>query len=213
MRRFGTAIILFGGILVLLFGGCSKKTYHVEGSDAFSGLKQSYRAGEQVEAYFRWIATDTDYTFYLDDTVINPDYEEDKGFVLRFDMPARDVTLRVEGRNTMEYQPEIDTEGASLRFDSFEGGGYEYLAETDDPSVVALDTSREYAAGDPGLYTDGASYTWVLTVYGLKSGTARVTVTGESGLMDPVKRVYLAEVDDALNVTLTQIKENTEETP
>ena len=213
MRRFGTAIILLGGILMLWFGGCAKKTYHVEASDAFSGLKQSYRAGERVEAYFRWIATDTDYTFYLDDTVINPDYEEEKGFVLRFDMPAHDVALRVEGRNTMEYPSEIDTGEATLRFDSFEGGGYEYQAETDDPSVVALDTHREYAGGDPGLYTDGAGYTWVLTVCGRVPGTARVTVTGESGLMEPVKHVYLAEVDDALNVTLTLIEENTEETP
>lgn len=64
-------------------------------------VRTKYRAGEQVVLYYPMIATDTDYTFILDGTQIQPDYERSKGFIIYFTMPDHDVTVKCIERNTM----------------------------------------------------------------------------------------------------------------
>ena len=78
--------------------------------DMFKKARNSYEAGQKVKLYYDLIATDTDYTFYLDDEILNVDYSEDKGFIITFTMPEHDVTLRVESVNSMEpvIEPEAD---------------------------------------------------------------------------------------------------------
>ena len=94
-----------------MFGlfGCDKAPqYHIicDGDKTvFANLKQSYTAGEAVELYYRFVATDTDYAFYLDDEKLSTDYDEAHGYILRFTMPDHDVKLRVESRNSMVYIP------------------------------------------------------------------------------------------------------------
>ena len=93
--------------------GCGKRTYRVDyhGSrSSFTGAKDSYAAGTEVVLYYDLIATDTDYSFRLDGEPLNPGYDGEKGYVIRFTMPAHDVSLTVEWRNTMEYVPETPEE-------------------------------------------------------------------------------------------------------
>lgn len=77
----------------------------------FENVKKSYRPGQKVKIYFPYVATDTDYSFYLDDQRINDyTYSDAKGFIITFTMPAHDVTLTYESKNTMEnifhtYEP------------------------------------------------------------------------------------------------------------
>lgn len=68
---------------------------------AYKNAKDEYRAGERVELYFPMIATDTDYSFSLDGAELSRDYDTQKGFILCFIMPDRDVKLHCHSRNTM----------------------------------------------------------------------------------------------------------------
>ncbi len=108
-RILAVVTILMLGVTVLF--GCGEKTYHVDylGQKQFyENAKDSYRAGEQVTVYFRLIATDTDYAFFVDGERINFDYDEKKGFVISFTMPDHDVTLSCQSRNSMVYDPSAD---------------------------------------------------------------------------------------------------------
>lgn len=77
--------------------------YHGRKS-AFEGARDAYKAGEQVTLYYGFIATDTDYSFYVDGGRFNAPYT-DKGYEISFVMPAHDVDVRVQSRNSMVYQP------------------------------------------------------------------------------------------------------------
>ena len=98
--------ILLGGILM---SGCGGKRYAVDycgEKDAYKGAEDTYRAGAQVTLYYDLIATDTDYSFYLDGERLLQDYDDSCGFIIRFTMPEHDVKLECVTRNTMEYVPE-----------------------------------------------------------------------------------------------------------
>ena len=85
------------------FCGCGKK-YNVdyEGQKSFyKGARDSYREGERVRMYYFMIATDTDYSFFLDGERLNPAYDERKGYIIEFTMPAHDVKLICESKNSM----------------------------------------------------------------------------------------------------------------
>lgn len=87
----------------MLFGWSAKK-YAVDycGSKRlFQGAKASYPAGKQVTIYYPHIATDTDYTFFLDDERLNVTYAGRKGICIRFTMPPHDVQLRIVTKNSM----------------------------------------------------------------------------------------------------------------
>ena len=106
--------------------------------DLFKKAEDEYEAGDKVKLYFDVIATDTDYTFYLDDEILDVEYSEEKGYIIKFIMPDHDVTLRVEMTNSMEplsadilWDILIDETGASedevaayVR-DDFDGDGIE----------------------------------------------------------------------------------------
>ena len=72
----------------------------------FETEKTMYAPGEEVTVRYDIIATDTDYSFYSDDVDFKQDY--DGGYVFTFVMPDHDVVLKVESRNTMEYDPEAN---------------------------------------------------------------------------------------------------------
>ena len=80
------------------------ETYKVDYNGQKSFYKHArnrYRAGAKVKIYYYMIATDTDYSFYLDDEFLSCKYDESKGFVIEFTMPDHDVSLRCESRNSM----------------------------------------------------------------------------------------------------------------
>ena len=98
-----------------MFSGCFfGKKYKVDYNgqkESFSNARDYYRAGENVKIYYSFIATDTDYTFYVDDEKISPLYEEDKGYVIEFKMPEHDVSVKVASKNSMIEDPNADPDG------------------------------------------------------------------------------------------------------
>lgn len=101
-------IALAAVAVVLIFTGCSSENYKVDYAGAkelYKGAKDSYKAGATVTLYFDLIATDTDYSFYLDGERLNTGYDEKKGIVITFVMPSHDVTLECNTVNSMEPYP------------------------------------------------------------------------------------------------------------
>ena len=97
-------------VLCLLpgFCGCAGQRYKVDycgQKSAYTGAKNSYRAGQTVVLYYEMIATDTDYSFYLDGEALRMTYEDRKGYKIEFTMPEHDVKLECRSRNSMVYIP------------------------------------------------------------------------------------------------------------
>lgn len=206
-----TAVLLLGGILMFCFTGCGAQRYRVDYGDAKAALKgaeDSYRAGAKVRFSYDLIATDTDYSFYLDDERIEPDYSESKGYVISFIMPEHDVSFRIEQKNSMTaLDPGEDDETgkeARLSFDSFDGGGPEFSWKIEDPDILEGRSEREYK-DDDHEEMDGAGYTVTLIFRGLKPGSTKVTVSARSPIADNFDNEYLAKVDEDLKVELTEI--------
>lgn len=74
--------------------------------DLYQNAKDYYKAGKKVRLYFPYIATDTDYSFYLDNEPIRYTYDNKKGFIIEFIMPPHNVKLNCNNHNSMEYIPE-----------------------------------------------------------------------------------------------------------
>ena len=80
------------------------KKYNVDycgQKDLYQNAEDSYCEGEQVEIYYDFLATDTSYCFYLDGTSLPVNYERGRGYAVRFTMPAHDVKLEIEEKNTL----------------------------------------------------------------------------------------------------------------
>lgn len=108
MKKILTILLEVLAIMSLL--GCGTKKYVVNANGGYELDKKSYAAGEEVKAYFKYIATDTDYTFYCEneDVKIKTEYDNAFGYVITFTMPDHDVTLGVKSRNTMTIDFEAD---------------------------------------------------------------------------------------------------------
>lgn len=104
------ALILVGCLLLAGLTGCSgSKKYQVDYCGAeflYSNAKDSYRAGTTVTLYFELIATDTDYSFFLDGEPVQFTYDQKKGFIITFTMPEHDVKL--EYNTVASMQPLTD---------------------------------------------------------------------------------------------------------
>ena len=67
----------------------------------FTGGKENYRAGDEVELVFDMIATDTNYSFYVDDNPCSVSYDPNRGYVIEFTMPEHNVCVSFTEKNTM----------------------------------------------------------------------------------------------------------------
>jgi len=107
-KRFVLFVLEVLAIMSML--GCGTQKYVVNANGGYELDKKSYAAGEEVKAYFKYIATDTDYTFYCEneDVTIKTSYDNSIGYVITFTMPDHDVTLGVKSRNTMTIDFEAD---------------------------------------------------------------------------------------------------------
>ena len=193
------AMGLIGGICMLCLFGCSsakqQPRYTVDLGDQkgfFKGVKEDYAAGDTVEFYYNLIATDTDYTFYLDGERFNALYDDDKGYVIRFTMPEHNVTFSVTSRNTMVWDGFSPEE--TLTYHSYDGGGPRYTVTIKDPAIVACEKTVEYAKSDHSQL-EGAGYDVTFTLTGKVPGETTVTVTCDfKG--EPTKTVYTAVVNE-----------------
>ena len=94
---------------------------------------------------------------------------------------------------------------AELSFSSFDGGGPEYMAEIQDPSILSCTAEKDYGENHDEL-EDGSPYWQIFTFTGLKPGTTTVTVYGRSPIMENDDYIYTAVVDEELNVTLESVR-------
>ena len=108
---FAAAVIVTAVIIIAIFiTGCGKRSYKVDycgAKDFYANAKDTYKSGEEVELIFDLVATDTDYTFYLDGKSEDLDVQgTGNGFLIRFTMPDHDVKLSYSEKNSMEYLPD-----------------------------------------------------------------------------------------------------------
>ncbi len=93
---------------------------------------------------------------------------------------------------------------ATLRFDSFDGGGPEFQAILDDPSLVSSEEKKVYSRGDHEEI-DGAGFTVVFTFTGQKSGETKLKVEERSPIAGNADYEYSVKVDGDLRVTIEQL--------
>ena len=143
--------VFLGVILMLTWFGCGRQKYKLlfDGS-GFESKKTAYAAGDKVTVYYDLIATDTDYSFRADDDVqLSQDYDDSHGYIFMFTMPAHDVTLHVESRNSMEYT-ECETESVTF-FNEVETADVWILPQTEEmlkSSLWGTATIGKLAAGE-----------------------------------------------------------------
>lgn len=85
--------------------GCGKNSYNVDyhgQKDMFSGARDSYKVGDTVELSYGLIATDTDYSFFVDGQAVNANWDAKKGYIIKFTMPDHDIEVYCTHRNSME---------------------------------------------------------------------------------------------------------------
>lgn len=102
--------IILVGIMILGLFGCGQHKYKLElDGYGLSSKDSSYAEGSLVKVILGLIATDTDYSFYLDcdDTELKVDFENE-AYVITFRMPAHDVKLSMRERNTMVHMRPIE---------------------------------------------------------------------------------------------------------
>ncbi len=190
----------------MCLSACGSVKYNVDyggKKSSFDNARDSYAAGSKVTLYYSIIATDTDYSFYVDGEKINPDYEESKGYIIKFTMPEHDITVSVESRNSMEYIPEEDESGKfTLSYDSFDGGGPEYTVEIEDDSLLDYEIAKKYYS-ENHAEEDGSSYAVSIVFTGLKTGSTAVTISARSPVGINYDEVYRADTDENLNVNMT----------
>ena len=194
---------------MLLFSGCGAKKFRIDYDgmkDCFTDAKDEYGAGEKVTVYYDLIATDTDYSFYVDGERMNCLYTDGKGYEISFIMPEHDVKVTVEQKNSMIYIPPTESgfeKNPTLTFDSFDGGGPEYTVEIEDTEILSCSSERRYDKPNHEELT-GSGYDVILTFTGLMPGDTVVTVRGESPIVPEEEHVYDVIVDEELNVSLTE---------
>ncbi len=83
---------------------CGKKSYNVDyhgQKNMFSGAENSYKEGDTVELSYGLVATDTDYSFFVDGQEVNAKWDGKKGYIIKFTMPDHDIEVYCTQRNSM----------------------------------------------------------------------------------------------------------------
>lgn len=98
------AIVVFG--LCLYYRDGQEVCYRIDYNgcrDRLKGARSMYKAGQTVTVYYKekYIATDTDYSFYLDGERLNGTFVKGKGMRISFVMPNHDVKLTCDAVNSM----------------------------------------------------------------------------------------------------------------
>ena len=149
--------------------GCGRTRYQLNFDGyGFESKRTSYAQGDEVSVYYGMIATDTDYNFSIDEDVsMEQTFDNQHGYVFTFTMPDHDVTMHVESRNSMEYDPGVhltetpenladEIKAENMSFDYYEktvatdgGDGYEefvlYDRDEGDGMILAKYVKEEGA--------------------------------------------------------------------
>ena len=201
------ALAFTGGMLMLCLTGCFGAKYNVDyngSKDSFKGAKDKYTAGASVKLIYRkeLIGTDTDYSFYLDNERLNPEYTQNKGYIIRFKMPEHDVKISVKSVNSMvSIQPEEEEykKEEELSFHSFDGGGPSFDAIIEDESIVKYDYDKKYTK-PKHAYMAGAGYNVYFKLKGLKPGATTVKIEARSPIAGNFDYIYDVKVNNELKI-------------
>lgn len=164
-----------------------------------AGAKDLYKAGEEVRVCYNLIATDTNYSFFIDGKPFEPDFNKEEGYIIKFTMPEHDVSIQIKSRNSMLS---IKQE-AVLYFNSFDGGGPSYNVKIEDKSIVAYSQKHYYFNPDHDSMC-GSGYEVKISFDGLKPGETTATVQCRSSIADNYDSIYDITVDENLTVTVTE---------
>lgn len=108
----------------------------------------------------------------------------------------------------LDWDDELETGPAgelhpTLTLHSFDGGGPEYSIGIEDPSILYCASEIRYSKANHEEL-EGAGYTETFTFTALKPGQTRVTLSARSPIAGNYDQTYLATVDDALRIRLTE---------
>lgn len=202
LRKMMVAFCI-GGILMFGLSACFGAKYSVDycgDKGSFRGAKDAYKAGQEVILNYPFVATDTNYTFYVDGQRVNPDYSEKDGFTIAFTMPAHDIRVQVEEKNTM--LPEPDEKQAVLSFHSFDGGGPQYTVKVEDESIVDFQQANRYS-GTKDPTASGTPYSVEICFTGLNPGETAARIEARSPTGIRYDEIYDIVVGADLKVTAT----------
>ena len=120
--------------------------------DLYTKARDSYLGGSTVRLCFPFVATDTDYTLYLNGEPISYTYSDSKGFVIEFPMPLQDSTLEMQSRNSMVIVPPPQETMIFIDFYSFDPSDGSYrelvLEAPDELGELTLTEYRREEGGD-----------------------------------------------------------------
>lgn len=125
-------IMVISGLLIYRFYYGRHKVI-LKPNFVFATKRYYYRKGDRVKVYFNLIATDTDYTFFVDGNRINASYSDRLGYIIKFTMPDHDVIVTYESKNSMVYQPEFTVIASDKKI----SGYYQYYKLED--RVIYMD--------------------------------------------------------------------------
>jgi len=169
-----------------LFSRLFGKKYPVEWDSCFENTRPAYREGEKVEANMSLIATDTDYRFFVEGAEHDVRYEEGKGYIVSFVMPAHPVKVYYTEKNSMVFEkPEPRRETIYLAGGCF--WGMEKLFEQLD---YVLETEVGYANGPDQAPT----YQEVCKSSG-HAETVRIVYDGNMLGLDELLELYFKVID------------------
>ena len=188
--------------------------------DGFESENTSYAEGDKVKVYYNIIATDTDYSFYTDskDVELKQNYDENKGYVITFIMPAHDVTVHVDSVNSMVNYPYafndvsddamaelvgyvqdsidfVDTLPINICMFDVTEDGYEdvcgtfYAGSENVTSIVAVYDAKE----KQGYNMAGRAYEYMID--GIEDGLLMITQTDKEHVEDDVIGTILLSHD------------------
>lgn len=186
-----------------MFG--AKKKYKVDYNgqkDFFKGAKELYKSGEEVRVCYNMIATDTDYSFFVDGEPFSPDFNGEEGYIIQFTMPEHDVSIEIKSKNSMICVKDIKKEEV-LTFNSFDGGGPSYDVKIEDKSIVSCNQTHYYFNPDHDMMC-GSGYEVSISFTGLKPGKTTATIECRSIIADNYDAIYDITVDDDLGIELTE---------
>ena len=176
-----------------------KVDYHGQ-KDFLKGAKEVYEAGETVRVCYRFIATDTVYSFLVDGAPVNPDFDTEEGYIITFTMPEHDVSMEIKTRNLMVSFEETQREQV-LTFESFDGGGPSYEVKIADESIAACKQTHRYFNPNHEEMC-GSGYEVNIAFTALRPGETTAVIACRSDIADNYDAVYGVTVDGDLNLSV-----------
>lgn len=186
-----------------MFGSQRKYKVDYNGQKNFlKGAKDFYKSGEEVRVCYNLIATDTNYSFFVDGKPFSPDFSPQEGYIIKFTMPEHDVSIAIESKNSMISAEDIKKEEV-LTFNSFDGGGPSYDVKIEDESIVEYNQEHYYFNPNHDMMC-GSGYEVNISFNGLKSGKTTAYIECRSSIADNYDAIYDITVDGDLKVTITE---------